>query len=69
MRENNFIIEILDKQIKENKLSGIGVNFTITCIIAIISHYEAIEVSQLENLHTISNKHFKNISLFNPYEV
>ena len=70
MRENNFIIEILDKQIKqikENKLSGIGVNFTITCVIATISHYKAIEVSQLENLDTISNKHFKDITLFNPY--
>ena len=67
MRENNFIIEILSKQIKQNKLSGIGVNFTITCVIATISHYEAIEVSQLENLNTISNNHFKNISLSNPY--
>jgi hypothetical protein len=67
MRENNFIIEILDKQIKENKLSDIGVNFTITCAIATISYYEAIEVSQLENLDTISNNYFKNISLFNPY--
>lgn len=55
MRENNFIIEILDKQIKHNKLSGISVNFTITtCIIATISHYEAIEMSQLKNLDSAS---------------
>ena len=70
MRENNFIIKILNKQIKQikqNKLSYFGVNFTITCIIATISHYEAIEISQLENLDTISNNYFKNISLFNPY--
>ena len=67
MRENNFIVEILNKKIEQNIISNIGVNFTITCIIGVISDFEAIEMSQLKDLNSASEQHFKNISPLNFY--